>query len=61
MYCIGVDYDKRYSHLAVLDAQGQVLKTGTVSNTAEAVETLAMQGSHVAQVSDKGALTRTQR
>lgn len=37
MYCIGVDYHKRYSHMTVMDAQGHVLKAGTVPNTAEAV------------------------
>jgi hypothetical protein len=37
MYCIGVDYHKRYSHMTVLDAEGRILKAGTVRNTAEAV------------------------
>lgn len=39
MYCIGVDYHKRYSHMTVMDAQGRVLKAGNVPNTAEAVRT----------------------
>lgn len=37
MYCIGVDYHKRYSHMTVMDTQGQVLKAGNVPNTADAV------------------------
>lgn len=39
MYCIGVDYHKRYSHMTVLDAQGQVVTAGIVPNTAEGVRT----------------------
>lgn len=31
MYCIGVDCHERSSHLTVLDAQGHVLKAGTVA------------------------------
>lgn len=37
MYSIGVDFHKRYSHMTVVDAQGQVLKAGNVANTPEAV------------------------
>ncbi|MFQ5947117.1 MAG: IS110 family transposase [Anaerolineae bacterium] len=37
MYCIGVDYHKRYSHMTVMDAQGHVIQAGTVPNTADAV------------------------
>jgi hypothetical protein len=37
MYSIGVDFHKAYSHMTVLDAQGQLLKVGKVPNRAEAV------------------------
>jgi transposase len=37
MYSIGVDFHKAYSHMTVLDAQGRILKAGTVPNTADAV------------------------
>src|SRR5262245_7041312 len=37
MYSIGVDFHKMYSHITVMDAQGQVVKAGKVANTAEAV------------------------
>jgi transposase len=37
MYSIGVDFHKAYSHMTVLDQQGQVVKAGKVANTAEAV------------------------
>jgi transposase len=37
MYSIGVDFHKRYSHMTVVSAQGQVLKAGNVPNTPEAV------------------------
>ena len=37
MYSIGVDFHKAYSHMTVMDAQGQVVKVGKVPNTFEAV------------------------
>jgi len=37
MYSIGVDFHKMYSHMTVMDAQGQVVKAGKIANTAEAV------------------------
>jgi hypothetical protein len=37
MYSIGVDFHKAYSHMTVVDAQGQVMKAGKVPNTQEAV------------------------
>src|SRR5437899_11618690 len=37
MYSIGVDFHKAYSHMTVMDAQGQVVRVGKVSNTVEAV------------------------
>jgi transposase len=38
MYSIGVDFHKAYSHMTVMDAQGQVVRAGKVPNTAEAVQ-----------------------
>ena len=38
MYSIGVDFHKAYSHMTVMDEQGQVVRVGKVSNTVEAVE-----------------------
>jgi len=38
MYSIGVDVHKAYSHMTVMDEQGQVVRVGKVSNTVEAVE-----------------------
>jgi transposase len=37
MYSIGVDFHKAYSHMTVIDVQGQVVKAGKVPNTLEAV------------------------
>src|SRR5262245_54350452 len=37
MYSIGVDFHKAYSHMTVLDAQGQLVKAGRVSNRGEAI------------------------
>jgi transposase len=37
MYSIGVDFHKAYSHMTVLDGHGQMVKTGKVANTANAV------------------------
>src|SRR5215813_4411577 len=39
MYSIGVDFHKAYSHMTVMDAQGQVVRPGKVPNTVEAVQT----------------------
>jgi transposase len=38
MCSIGVDFHKAYSHMTVMDAQGQVVKAGKVANTREAVQ-----------------------
>jgi hypothetical protein len=38
MYSIGVDFHKAYSHMTVMDAQGQVVRAGKVPNTVEAVQ-----------------------
>lgn len=37
MYSIGIDYHRTYSHMTVMDAQGQVVKAGKMPNTQEAV------------------------
>lgn len=38
MDSIGVDFHKAYSHMTVMDAQGQVVRAGKVPNTVEAVQ-----------------------
>lgn len=38
MYSIGVDFHKAYSHMTVMDGQGQVVRVGKVPNTVEAVQ-----------------------
>jgi transposase len=37
MYSIGVDFHKAYSHMTVLDGQGQMVKAGKVAHTADAL------------------------